>query len=244
MRIAELSSRSGITIPSIKFYLREGLLAPGEATGRNQAVYTDEHLHRLRLIRALIDVGGLSIAAARDVLAAIDEPNVTGHKLLGAASYAVAGSPRRDPDSAAWQAARAEVVELARRRGWLVPDHAPQFDVAADAVAALRALGQDDIVAMLPRYADTMEQIAGQEVDLVVARGERMRMVEGVVTSTVLGEIVLNALRRLAQEDASARRLMPRDEWPKVPGRDPACDLPPGTSTAATTAGSANHSPR
>ena len=37
MRIAELSRRSGDSIPSIKFYLREGLLPAGTATGRNQA---------------------------------------------------------------------------------------------------------------------------------------------------------------------------------------------------------------
>ena len=61
MRIAELSTRSGTSIASIKYYLREGLLAPGTPTGRNQADYGEAHLYRLRLIRALIDVGGLSV---------------------------------------------------------------------------------------------------------------------------------------------------------------------------------------
>ena len=42
MRIAELSSRSGTSIPTIKYYLREGLLPAGEATGRNQADYGDD----------------------------------------------------------------------------------------------------------------------------------------------------------------------------------------------------------
>ena len=44
VRIAELSSRSGTTIPSIKFYLREGLLPAGAATGRNQADYAEAHV--------------------------------------------------------------------------------------------------------------------------------------------------------------------------------------------------------
>ena len=35
MRIAELSTRSGTSIPTIKYYLREGLLPAGTATGRN-----------------------------------------------------------------------------------------------------------------------------------------------------------------------------------------------------------------
>ena len=74
MRIAELSRRSGASIPTIKYYVREEILPPGTATGRNQAEYSEDHVRRLRLIRALIDVGGLSVAAARQVLATVDPP--------------------------------------------------------------------------------------------------------------------------------------------------------------------------
>jgi DNA-binding transcriptional MerR regulator len=206
VRIAELSNRSGSSVPTIKFYLREGLLPPGEATSRNQAEYGDGHLHRLRLIRALIDVGGLSVGAARDVLSAVDTPDLPGHKLLGAASHSLSRPSRRDTDDPAWQHAREEVMALIRERGWFVDD-APCLNQAADAVAALRALGQEDLLAMMSTYADVAQQIAGQEVDLVIARGAPDRVVEGVVTGTILGEALLNALRRLAQQDASARRL-------------------------------------
>ena len=44
VRIAELSSRSGTSIPSIKFYLREGLLPSGEATGATRARYDESHV--------------------------------------------------------------------------------------------------------------------------------------------------------------------------------------------------------
>ena len=47
MRIAELSRRSGVSVPTIKYYLREGLLAAGERTGPNQARYDEAHLRRL-----------------------------------------------------------------------------------------------------------------------------------------------------------------------------------------------------
>ncbi|MFC7478903.1 MerR family transcriptional regulator [Luedemannella flava] len=89
MRIAELSRRSATSIPSIKYYLREGLIPGGRTTGRNQADYDEAHVRRLRLIRALVDVGGLSIAAVRDVLAAVDNPDLPGHDLLGIAHHAV-----------------------------------------------------------------------------------------------------------------------------------------------------------
>ncbi|MFD0479411.1 MerR family transcriptional regulator [Nonomuraea thailandensis] len=58
MRISELSARSGVAIPTIKYYLREGMLHQGEQTAATRAEYDETHLRRLRLIRALLDVGG------------------------------------------------------------------------------------------------------------------------------------------------------------------------------------------
>ncbi|WP_079051275.1 MerR family DNA-binding transcriptional regulator [Streptomyces curacoi] len=37
MKISELSRRSGVSIPTIKYYLRDGLLPHGQATATNQA---------------------------------------------------------------------------------------------------------------------------------------------------------------------------------------------------------------
>jgi DNA-binding transcriptional MerR regulator len=208
MKIAELSARSATTIASIKFYLREGLLPAGAVTGRNQADYGEEHVRRLRLIRALIDVGGLSVSDARGVLAVVDDQTTPPHQLLGAASYGLYRSTRRNPADPVWQAAREEVLDLVQARGWYVEPTSPGIDQAADAIAAFRALGQDDMLTMLPEYAEVAQRIAATEVGLVLARTGPAAMVEGVVTGTVIGEALLNALRRLAQQDASARRLV------------------------------------
>ena len=207
MRIAELSGRSGTSIPSIKYYLREGLLPTGSATGRNQAEYDEAHVHRLRLIRALLDVGGLSIAAVRDVLAAVETPDLPGHHLLGIAHHAISPPPlRRDPTDEGWRSARTEVETLVARRGWMVGPDSPGIDAAADAIAALRALGQEDLL-ILDTYADAAERVAADEVAAVVARREPAAMVQGVIAGTILGEAILCALRRLAQQNESARRL-------------------------------------
>ncbi|MFS8479178.1 MAG: MerR family transcriptional regulator [Micromonosporaceae bacterium] len=207
MRIGELARRSGVSIPTIKYYLREGLLPPGVATAPNQASYGDEHLHRLRLIRALLDVGGLTVAAAREVLAAVDEPGIGQHELLGVAHRATEQSTRRkSADVAEMTRARAEAAEFVRDRGWSVHPQAPALGRLADVIAALRALGQQDLRACLDSYAQAAETIAEQEVDTVLARREPAAMVEALVIGTVLGEAALVALRRLAQEDASARR--------------------------------------
>jgi DNA-binding transcriptional MerR regulator len=207
MRIGELSARSQVSIATIKYYLREGLLSPGTATAANQATYTEEHLQRLRLVRALIEVGRLSVAQARGVLDAVDSPDLPPHSLLGAAQYAVTRTPSRDTTDPAWRAARAEVEELVRRRGWQVEPGSPGIDQAAGAVRAMRTLGQDDLLDAMDTYASAAETVAAQELDLVVARRDPASMVEGVVTGTVLGEVLLTALRLLAQQDASKRRL-------------------------------------
>ena len=65
MWMAELASRSGLTVPTIKYYLREGLLPPGETVGATRTRYDESHVRRLRLVRALDEPGVLAAAPAR-----------------------------------------------------------------------------------------------------------------------------------------------------------------------------------
>jgi DNA-binding transcriptional MerR regulator len=204
MRIAELSRQSGVSVPTIKYYVREGLLRPGELTSPNQAQYDESHLRRLKLIRALVDVGGLSIAATRDVLASIDSPDKSLHETLGKAQYAT--TPRRDrqADEEARAAALDEVDELIARRGWQVKPTSPARELLAEALSALHGLGQDDLVS-LDEYAKAIERIATLDVNAVLRRPDLDSMLEGVVIGTVVGDTVLAALRRLAQEHVSSQ---------------------------------------
>src|SRR3989304_3773386 len=73
MRISELSRHAGVSVPTIKYYIREGLLPPGAKAAPNQAQYADEHLQRLKLIRVLREVGGLRVDAIKTVLAALEQ---------------------------------------------------------------------------------------------------------------------------------------------------------------------------
>ena len=68
MRMSELSERSGLPVASIKYYQREALVPFGEHTSANQSQYGEAHVDRLRLVRALIEVGGLSVSSAMEIV--------------------------------------------------------------------------------------------------------------------------------------------------------------------------------
>lgn len=65
-RIDELAARAGTTSRTIRAYQARGLLPPPELKGRT-GYYSDEHLHRLRLIDDL-QQRGFSLAAIRQTL--------------------------------------------------------------------------------------------------------------------------------------------------------------------------------
>jgi DNA-binding transcriptional MerR regulator len=205
MRIAELSRDSGVPMPTIKYYVREGLLKPGELTSPNQAHYDESHLRRLKLIRALTEVGGLSIAAIRDLLAAAASPATGLHDALGKVQYATTPHHGYQATQASREAAVEQADELISRRGWRVRPDSPARRLLTSVLAALRDLGQDDLLPLADAYAAPAEQIAAADLAAVLRRHGRDSQLEGVVVGTVLGDALLAALRRLAEEDASAR---------------------------------------
>jgi len=70
LRIGDLAERSGVPIPTIKYYIREGLLPPPPLkTGRTMAYYDAEYLERLRLVRRLREEHFLPVRVIRAVLA-------------------------------------------------------------------------------------------------------------------------------------------------------------------------------
>ncbi|MFI6496592.1 MerR family transcriptional regulator [Nonomuraea typhae] len=204
MRMGELSRLSGVPIPTIKYYVREGLLRAGERTNYNQAHYDDLHLRRLRLVRALLEVGGLSIAAAREVLALIDAQSDDFHR-LGKAHYAL--TPRKEPGAGEeWEQAAGEVKDLLARKGWEVSPRNPALNHLIEALATLRRLGQDDRSGLLDAYADAAQTLAGADLDMLQGRTGLESMAEATVVWTAIGETVLTSLRKLAHEAEGARR--------------------------------------
>lgn len=204
MRIGELSRRTGVPVPTIKYYVREGLLPTGELTSPNQASYSDGHERRLRLVRALLEVGGLSVSSIRDVLVAVDDPDRSIHKVLGAVTDRLVPRYETLGDESP-VAAREKVRELVARRGWAVDDDHPAALALAEALAALERVGHGVFAEVLDDYAAAAEKVAAADVAHVARRLGLDDLVESTVVGTVLGDAMLAALRRMAQVDASAR---------------------------------------
>ncbi|MFE1233531.1 MerR family transcriptional regulator [Streptomyces sp. NPDC059442] len=204
MRVGELSRRAGVSVPTIKYYVREGLLPAGQLTSPNQASYDEAHVRRLRLIRALMDVGGLSVAGVREVIEAIEDTERPVHQVLGAAADRVVPSHDGEP-VAGVAAARTAVAELIERRGWRSHPESPAAESLAVALATMEDVGHGRFAEVLDAYADAAEQVARADLDYVARNMAREELVESVVVGTVLGDALFASLRRLAHVDASDR---------------------------------------
>ncbi len=200
MKMRELSSTTGVPVGTIKFYLREGLLPSGELSSPNQASYGDEHVRRVRLIRGVVEVGGLSIAAARRVIEAIDS-DLPLAETFEVAQHTV--SEQIDESSLDIRSLeRADAVMA----GWRVHPQNPGRLAAARVIQTFEAVGQRDGAPWYASYARAALAAAEADLDEIDARPDRAAKAETVVVGTVLGDALFAALRRAAQEHVTSLR--------------------------------------
>lgn len=230
VRISELAQRSGVSVPTIKYYLRVGLLPSGATTAHNQATYGDTHLRRLRLIRALTDIGGLTVMATRDVLALIDDAGTTGRDLLAAIAAAGTAARRGTLDSVVRAATLDDMATLVTERGWRVAPDARALDRLTEVFVAARLLEVKELPDILDDYAGAAARLAECDlevtralaamVDAAVSDEQRVLLMERMAIVAVLGRTMLTVLHSLARESALSRLFV--DEHPdERVGREP-----------------------
>src|SRR5699024_6146218 len=118
IRMAELSEKTGVSVPTIKYYLREGLLAPGTATSANQALYGSEHVERIRIVRSLSKVAKLPLATIREVLNIVDGGGNV-QEAMGRTQEALVGEIAEDAADGLSAAQELLDTEI-EKRGWRV----------------------------------------------------------------------------------------------------------------------------
>lgn len=207
MRISDLVEQSGVPLATVKFYIREGMLAPGRAVGARRSEYDEEHLSRLRLIRSLTAVAGLPLARAKEVLAVIDRGDGDLYDILGQAIQALSPEGLRALEASP---AAADAYPYASRAlagfgdGYAASD--PRMESYRQLDESLRAAEESGLPIddeRLAHYAEHMLAIARAELaDLPAQRSEA---VEYSVLGTALYEPVLASLRRLAHQNLATR---------------------------------------
>ncbi|MFJ9516786.1 MerR family transcriptional regulator [Kitasatospora sp. NPDC101801] len=210
MRLADLSERSQVSIATIKYYLREGLLAPGHRVNATQADYDDAHLRRLRLVRAMVQVGRIPVATVREVLAQVDDESLSRTIRLGAALWSLPRAAEPEPEDPAVVDAAREVNRMLTRLGWAdAAELGPLSPVYRELIASVASLHRagfpldaDDLVP----YAEQMERTAVHDLDRMERLHTAVEQIESAIASAVLFEPVLLNLRRLAQEQEATRR--------------------------------------
>lgn len=201
MTLSELSTATGVPVATVKYYLREGLLPPGERRSATRSDYGPAHVERLDLVRALVDGAGLRLDAVRRVVAALEDPPHSWHELLGVAQAAIDGP-------APEVAVAPETRDVVSRLGWsdCSPERLTHLQGALDTAA--RA-GVPVSPSRLEAYARAMTEVAVADLDGFAddpARGRPEGAVHYVAVGTVATDPVLVALRRMAQEHESEQR--------------------------------------
>lgn len=199
--ISELSQRSGVPIPTIKYYLREHLLHHGESVSATRAHYDDGHVARLRLIRALVDVAAMSLDRVREILHHLDDEAADLHAALGSAHEFLSAEPEPEPSEAAMRLCGQMIAD----QDWHVSPQSRHLLALAAALDAMAETGIALSAETLSHYARAADDIADAEL-AGMPTGDRDVSAIYMVTGTVLAEPVLLALRRMAHENLSSRR--------------------------------------
>ncbi len=130
MRISELSRRTDVPVTRIKYYIREGLLQPGERSQRNQATYGEAHIDALRLIRALRETAGLSVEAVGAVIAELKRPWAEADPISEALDkvYPLPDRKRSESEEQAYALLRKEIAEMMRGLTWTLGNE-PRWNI-------------------------------------------------------------------------------------------------------------------
>jgi DNA-binding transcriptional MerR regulator len=180
LRMGELAEASGVPAPTIKHYLREGLLPEPVKTSRNMAYYPPEFVDRIKLIKRLQEERFMPLKAIKSVLD--EDPERAG---------ALVELEDRILDRAlAGEQARTSVAEVRERYGVpkevldrlaeleiLTPNsrgYSPSDITIIEAIGRFRAGGYDEQIGFTVydtlRYKEALEALVHQEVDIVINR--------------------------------------------------------------------------
>ena len=180
LRMKELAEASGVPGPTIKHYLREGLLPEPVKTSRNMAYYPPEFVERIRLIKQLQEERFMPLKAIKGLL---DENPERAQAMVDVEDRiierAIAGEQTRT--SAAEVRERygipKEVLDRLEEIEVLSPNtrgYSPADVQIIEAISRFRAGGYEQEIGFTVydtlRYKRAMEALVKEEVEVVMTR--------------------------------------------------------------------------
>ena len=180
LRMGELAEASGVPAPTIKHYLREGLLPEPVKTSRNMAYYPPEFVDRIKLIKQLQEERFMPLKAIKSVL---DEDPERARTLVELEDRILdrALSAERTRTSAAEVRERygipKEVLDRLEEIEVLSPNsrgYSPSDIQIIEAISRFRAGGYDEQIGFTVydtlRYKKAVEELVREEVGMVMER--------------------------------------------------------------------------
>ncbi len=180
--MSELVERSGVGAPTIKHYLREGLLPEPVRTSRNMAYYPAEFVARLALIKRLQEERFMPLRLIKRMLA--EEPDRLA-TLLELEDRIIEQALSQSSEQARLPAAevreRYDVPQAALDRlaelGVLTPSpsgYDPDDVKVIEAIGRFRASGYDETLGFTVydtlRYREALEPLVAKEVSTLLGR--------------------------------------------------------------------------
>jgi DNA-binding transcriptional MerR regulator len=196
LKMSELAERSGVSAPTIRHYIREGLLGDGEdirRTSRNMAYYPPELVERIQLIKRLQEERFMPLRVIKEVLEDNPERVNALLELEDSILERAIASAQRSKVSAKEVRERyeipANVLDRLKKIGVLTPgrDGYDQDDVKIiEAISRFRAGGYEEALGFTVydtlRYREALGPLVEEEVrallDRLVGEVEVERAVE------------------------------------------------------------------
>jgi DNA-binding transcriptional MerR regulator len=180
LRMGELAEASGVPAPTIKHYLREGLLPEPVKTSRNMAYYPPEFVDRIKLIKQLQEERFMPLRAIRALLeegpervrALLElEDRIFERALAGERTRTSAAEVRERYSVPKEVLDRLEELEIvsSNSRGY-----SPSDVKIIEAISRFRAGGYDEEIGFTVydtvRYKTALEALVKEEVGMVMDR--------------------------------------------------------------------------
>ncbi len=180
LKMGELVEASGVPAPTIKHYLRLGLLPEPVKTSRNMSYYPPEFVDRIKLIKQLQEERFMPLRAIKSVLdedperarAMLElEDRILDRALAGERSRTSAAEVRESYGVPKEVLDRLEELEVLSPNG---RGYSPSDVKIIEAISRFRAGGYDEEIGFTVydtlRYKSALEELVKQEVDVVMNR--------------------------------------------------------------------------